>query len=220
MPNSATLVQALGAAFCAILFALSGMGGGGMMIGARTAAWAKAGVPYLRRVAYLHSDGNQWIDTGIIPDNSTDITIDLFLYSQQPSGARGLLYVTGNYGLYFDGSLRYSFGKSSWLTVGIYTGRHEIKLLATELSILIDGVKKISINDAEIVTENTIKTSGWNRAAVSDIYGFSISKNKISVQKQYPVLDLSGRPAMYDEVSGQLFYNQGTGEFSWGELGT
>ena len=43
MPNSATLLQALGAAFCAILCALSGMGGGGMMIGARTAAWAKSG---------------------------------------------------------------------------------------------------------------------------------------------------------------------------------
>ena len=47
MPNSATLVQALGAAFCAILCALSGMGGGRMLIGARTAAWSGNGMPYI-----------------------------------------------------------------------------------------------------------------------------------------------------------------------------
>ena len=34
MPNSKTLVHTLLAVFCAILCALSGMGGGGMMIGA------------------------------------------------------------------------------------------------------------------------------------------------------------------------------------------
>ena len=43
MPNSKTFLQAILAAFCAILCALSGMGGGGMMIGARTAAWAVDG---------------------------------------------------------------------------------------------------------------------------------------------------------------------------------
>ena len=38
MHNSATLLQTLLSVFCAILFALSGMGGGGMIVGARTAA--------------------------------------------------------------------------------------------------------------------------------------------------------------------------------------
>ena len=46
MSNSATLMQALLVAFCAILFALSSLGGGGMIIGARTGAWAKAGGEY------------------------------------------------------------------------------------------------------------------------------------------------------------------------------
>ena len=38
MPNFATLLQTICAALCAILCALSGMGGGGMIVGARTAA--------------------------------------------------------------------------------------------------------------------------------------------------------------------------------------
>ena len=52
------------------------------------------------------------------------------------------------------------------------------------------------------------------------IYEFSMSRFEDIIINLIPVLDLSGRPAMYDEVSGQLFYNQGTGEFTWGELET
>lgn len=44
-----TLLQTILAAFCAILCALSGMGGGGMIIGARTGCWAQA------------DDGNLWV---------------------------------------------------------------------------------------------------------------------------------------------------------------
>ena len=53
---------------------------------------------------------------------------------------------------------------------------------------------------------------------VGMIYSCSISKNGKKLRSYIPVLDSSGRPAMYDEVSGQFFYNQGTGEFTWGEL--
>lgn len=33
-----------------------------------------------------------------------------------------------------------------------------------------------------------------------------------------PVLDWNDRPCMYDKVSGELFYNQGTGEFLYGDV--
>ena len=39
MHNSATLLQTLLSVFCAILFALSGMGGGGMNLASRTGAF-------------------------------------------------------------------------------------------------------------------------------------------------------------------------------------
>ena len=50
------------------------------------------------------------------------------------------------------------------------------------------------------------------------IFGFRCYYNDVILCDFIPVLDISGRPAMYDEVSGNLFYNQGTGEFTWGEL--
>lgn len=33
-------------------------------------------------LAYLSTDGNQWIDTGFIPDNNTRVVMDVFLYKQ------------------------------------------------------------------------------------------------------------------------------------------
>ena len=47
MSNSSMLVQALLAAFFAILCALSSLGGGGMIIGARTGVWSGKPLPYL-----------------------------------------------------------------------------------------------------------------------------------------------------------------------------
>lgn len=58
----------------------------------------------------------------------------------------------------------------------------------------------------------------WQYGLIGMVYSCSISKNGKKLRSYIPVLDLSGRPAMYDEVSGQFFYNQGTGEFDWGEL--
>lgn len=74
MPDSATLVQALCAAFCAILCALSSLGGGGMMIGARTAAWAKSGYTakdYVQDGLVAMWDGIENAGWGIHDPNAT-----------------------------------------------------------------------------------------------------------------------------------------------------
>ena len=39
------------------------------------------------------------------------------------------------------------------------------------------------------------------------------TKNGDIIKELVPALDSSGRPCMYDTVSKQAFYNQGTGEF-------
>ena len=75
------------------------------MMGARTAAWSGKSLPYLRRVAYLHTYGGQGIDTGIVPDNSTDFTIDLMVKDVEGKTARGVFSVTGHYGIYYENKL-------------------------------------------------------------------------------------------------------------------
>lgn len=57
-----------------------------------------------------------------------------------------------------------------------------------------------------------------NHFANCRIYNAKFYDNGMLKLDLIPVLDISGRPAMFDEVSNTLFYNQGTGEFTYGEL--
>ena len=45
------------------------------------------------------------------------------------------------------------------------------------------------------------------------IYSFKIYDNGTLIRDMIPVKDLSGIACMYDKVSGQFFYNAGTGDF-------
>ena len=48
-----------------------------------------------------------------------------------------------------------------------------------------------------------------------DMYYYQIYDNGILVRDYIPVLDFNNIPAMYDKVTGQMFYNQGTGQFKY-----
>lgn len=48
------------------------------------------------------------------------------------------------------------------------------------------------------------------------IYSMFASKNRTPVIDLKPYIDHAGRPRMYDLVSKQPFYNEGTGEFLYG----
>jgi len=64
-----------------------------------------------------------------------------------------------------------------------------------------------------------LKTAGYADVMVSFVgyvYACKIWDNGVLVRDFIPVLDWNYTPCMYDKVSGELFYNQGTGDFSYG----
>ena len=201
-----------------------------MIIGARTAAWSGKALPYSRRVAYLHTYGRQGIDTGIVPDNSTDFTIDLMVKDVEVTEACGVFSVAGCYGIYYHhGSPRHSFGVNSWLNGPSYViGRRVIvDFSATSHSILNNGIKVIDLPNNVISTTKTIITNSWGRSPEIFFYGFNVLKAGECVLKAIPVIDFNGRPCFYNEAPveasaddlSRFFYNQsGEGEFDWGEL--
>ena len=200
-----------------------------MMLGARTAAWSGKALPYLRRVAYLHTYGGQGIDTGIVPDNSTDFTIDLMVKNVEEKNAKGVFSVAGYYGIYYvNKTPRHSFGANSWLYGASYViGRRVIvDFSATSHSILNDGIKVINLPNNVISTTRTIITDTWNSSPEIFFYGFKILKAGECVLKAIPVIDFNGRPCFYNEAPieasaddpSRFFYNRsGEGEFDWGE---
>ena len=202
-----------------------------MMLGARTASWSGKALPYLRRVAYLEYDGNQYIDTLVVP-------------TQGYSFGASVLNITvggpSKYGI--NGALgpnsRFAFGLGPG---GKYFGLSQINndtpssnvqnewidwVIDSSSKIGTAGSERVEIQDANALDANgksiylmlSNPLNSYDKHKGRCRNAWIKDQNGDYVFNAIPVLDLSGRPAMYDEVSGQFFYNQGHGEFTWGEL--
>ena len=200
-----------------------------MMVGARTASWSGKALPYLRRVAYLEYDGNQYIDTLVVPTQGYSFGASVLNITVGDPSKYGINGAQGP-------NSRFAFGLGHGGYYGKYFGLSQINS---------DSYSSIVRNewiDWVIDSSSKIGTAGSERVEIKhanalDANGKSIylmlsnplnqkdkhkgrcrnawikDQNGDYVFNAIPVLDLSGRPAMYDKVSGQLFYNQGTGEF-------
>lgn len=192
--------------------------------------------PYKCRVEYLESDSTAYIDTGVSGANN-NLKIEMgFSYSKFTAYG----YFFSNYesetanvtrfclnGTDTNWGLAYINTKSQ--DGAIYTSNftkdtfHTFVL--TKTSVSIDESTKTNDNPPS-GTANTKNIILFSRGSGTyyekrDIgmrcYYFRIYDTDTLVRDFIPVLDNSGRPAMYDQVSGQLFYNQGSGDdFSYG----
>lgn len=207
-----------------------------MELAARTGVWhGGAPLPYLRRVAYLESHGTEWIDTRVYYSHETYMRA-VASFSRD-AGKENMIACMDE-----GNDHRKSFAIGWYLGYGIFGSfdsmlpaesgiKPEIgrfyRLENSRQGIVVDGNLYIreEINDFESrytlflfhFARNGKIVNGYGaQVRISDIL---ITESNEKVMHLLPVLDFDSRPAMYDEVSGQFFYNQGTGEFTWGELG-
>ena len=192
-----------------------------MRLAEKIATMARRGapLPYLRRVAYLESHGTEWIDTGVLLTNSVDFELGIIQYTRNGYSTNFMggdnfyvgsywegyvyLYVNGvqltNWNDLFHDGVKESIIKKVGNTFSQHGAFDYKKLIEEDFSCL----KSCCLFS---------KAEGAGRIKTRVTF-FNIGDLRL-----IPVLDPSGRPAMHDEVSGQLFYNQGSGEFTWGEL--
>ena len=62
---------------------------------------------------------------------------------------------------------------------------------------------------------STTPSTGSYYATTTKIYSATFIKDDVVVRDYIPVLDNLNKPAMYDKISQQPFYNKGTGEFGY-----
>lgn len=195
-----------------------------MELAARTGAWSGKPLPYLRRVAYLESHGTEWIDTGITARGTLTVESDFVANSANGylfGGRIGwlssqlALYENYNGGILaaIHGNDYASFPKRDGVRQSVIQKPGELivdgLLVKTWIAPTFDAHKSIYL-----FAEN--QNGKMNERGKFSLYGLIISEYGINLRSFVPVLDLSGRPCFYDEVSGQFFYNQGTGEFTPG----
>ena len=184
---------------------------------------------YFTELEYIESTGTQYIDTGYCPSSNTKIEAK-FKMNETPNNFKWLFLsrnetVAGNgYGLGCDGSGYISSEYNNRQT-------SSTKLTNNTDYIVVKDKNVCKINDITLtntVSEFTVNypltifalnDHGSVNPAISkaNLYYFKIYENDILVRDMIPVLDNNKVPCLYDKVSDQFFYNQGTGTFKYKE---
>ena len=190
--------------------------------------------PYYCEVEYLVStNGHQYINTEYTGNSATNVIIGAsssLASSNIPLfGARdtngyynsfSIWQNVGTNGVRFDytdtkANVTYSH---SWLTTGINiiekNGRYNY----------VNGVEVNSNSEKTFSCNNPFYLMSINTSGIA-VNGFigsvsfcKIYDNGTLVRDFIPVLDLDMKPCMYDKVTKQFFYNQGTDEFLYGKV--
>ena len=196
-------------------------------------------LPYrYKQVEYLESTGTQYIDTETSLKNNIQFNVT-YSFSESTNAWRRLF----GYGT-FSGIDTYSYcyktntkiaprvstGDGSEIILSNYTPGKYTMVLNTSGQISVTG-------DGNYNESRTIPAwkpgQGGSRVylfnfggtnlidyAIAKVYSFSIidMENDNSILDFVPCLDNNNKPCMYDTVSKTTFYNQGTGEFSYGSI--
>lgn len=182
--------------------------------------------PYKQELTYLESQTNGcYIDTGIVP---TDNTVVKFKYDFVAFGDSAGAIVFGQTAA--NGTRANMFGcgqvnaigriTSFFATVGNYRSvGHTNENLIFEHGELSDSNGTVIINrtSGSITTNRTLYLFAENyggvvyRAGRIKIFYLKIYEGATMVRDFIPVLDNANAYAMYDRVSGNLFYNLGSG---------
>lgn len=208
------------------------------------AVWTKQNEtqnPYSRELEYIESTGTQWIDTLWKASVSTPTLQIGFMLTETlntnaicgsedlESDCRFLFRLCGTK----DGESRMAFscgygannGAAYFtLTIGkLYKYVWTMSGTKNTLKPVGGSGKSITFKDYPIdctahpKTLNIFQCTGTDRSCVK-LYYLKITESGTLVRDFIPVMDNNNVPCLFDKVEGKLYYNQGEGEFLYGEI--
>lgn len=184
------------------------------------------------QVEYIKADGNQYIDTGYVPNSNTRAVLDIEPTSAVSSGTAGIFGSRGDgdthtvlqYTIMANTSSQYRSDymddANAFITVSPFLSR-----------VLIDKNKNVTTIDGTSATNpeatgqgvytayigkvnnNGTPTSG---ALVGKIYACKIYDDDVLVRDYVPCKNSSGTAGLYDVVNGAFYANAGSGTFAVG----
>lgn len=199
-------------------------------------AQAQSGLPDgYTAVDYLQSSGEQWIETGVAPNQNTKAVLKIKINTFTNRGAsligsRTDINSDDQFFTYLDdyGGARFLFRidgqteATSW--TGLTTNKiYIVTLSGTEMKAeLEDGTAVFSKTFSVPDFTSTLTMALFRSKGVSGdyfrgrIYSCKHYNNGKLIQDFVPCLDTEGVPCMFDLVSRKSFYNKGYGSFTWG----
>ena len=204
------------------------------MLAVRTGAWSENSLPYKRELAYIESDGSQYIKVGSIY-GCENLSVIAAVTGKPASGYRKLLGISYQSNLGDDiGVDAYKWG--DYGNVGYALNKfYEISLDKNKPGKwFVDGIPCTSNRRTDFFFESVEKnnmfclfcgSSGKNAyiTASGNYQSFvgrikSVKLNGGSLFDAIAVMSLDDEPCLYEKVSGVFFRNKGKGTFGWGEL--
>ena len=199
--------------------------------------WYKVPDGY-RKVEYLESSGTQYIDTGWVNNNKAIHSYKMRFqalalteggfFGQFSSAAirPGTLWMSVN-----NHAFRMSIGSdnsavskvSYTYDTNIHTFTNEIDGRNKTYRVTYDNVESYKTYSGTVYSDISIclfrSSTNTYRPISTRIFYFIICENGQEARNLIPMLRNSdNKPGMYDLVNDVFYTNQGTGEFTWGEM--
>ena len=182
----------------------------------------KSELPYgYTRCEYLESTGTQWINTEVVPYNVYFKSEEKAQYTNTHRQQHGCITADRKYlapiGIY-EGNFFCQIDKGVNVLRIADTSRH---VFVTDFKNGIAYIDDISYTITKDFAHTNIRfyifARSLNGEALTKNYKkcwyYNIYIDDILTRNFIPALDPTGRPCMYDTITKQPFYNQGTGEF-------
>lgn len=203
-----------------------------------TKEWCDKNIPYFTgtythkepvepytEIEYLQSSGTQYIDTGIAGNNDNlEIVVEYKMLEFKSYGG-----VFGNYNSESDNCWRMlqtntdndkyylnTNTKGGGGTITISMPKNVVhKVVMNKNRIIVDGVEyDTSSNKGTENSSNIVlfRQKSTNASSIMQLYSWKVYDGKL-IQNLVPVKDKNGTYCMFDKVTKQFFYSQGTGSF-------
>lgn len=185
--------------------------------------------PPYTELDYLQSTGTQYIDTGIAaqqPNISIEMKAQFVVANNRTSmfgSNRGAAYNSYIMTTWESNNLYFYTGNSgyNYATFADISNQHIYKtvdnLLYVDGTLLVTGNATSYSNGQPIFLFGANMNGAFSQGASAKIWYCKIKIGDVLVRDLIPVL-YEGVPCMYDKISETYFYNEGSGDFLYGEV--
>lgn len=201
--------------------------------------WQKHTGPVYTELEYIESTGTQWIDTGVnkimftnqdkisVGFRPTNVSAAAYLFGVM-IGSRGCAVRTRS-ATWIQASIWQGGGPSASNVDTVYK-KFDIELSKAE-GFVLDGVFQSAAGNGNMTLTTLpyfplcigayVEASGSGATTYTvtpkpgRYYYLRVEQQGVLIRDMIPVLDANDTPCMYDKVSGEFFYNNGTGKFAY-----
>lgn len=180
-------------------------------------------VPYIQKLEYASFTGTQYIKTGILSseDTEVDITYNMknnvkIIFGSRTSSANNNIMV----GVVSASSMYSGFGgpSNSNPTTGVSLINAKNRLILSRNTYTINGIDQVitrgTFTDFFEMYLGSVNTNDSvdSRYFIGDIYEWNVKKSGVLVQSLIPVIDNDDKVCFYDKITNTLIYNADSGE--------